>query len=472
MKLQRFPSQRESAENQVELSIILEESRRKIEKGDVKFLRAYLVNLELPDEDPHEVRESLRELGALVRTLGDDCVGVTLQKKEKPVPATLIGEGKVLSIKKSCQELKVDYVAFDSELSPSQVRNLEKILGIPVIDRTGIILQIFQRNAKTKEAKTQIEIARLEYLYTRISNSWIAWERQRGGGSVQRGLGETFLEMEKRRFRDKISLLKKELEKVRTTQSVKRTGRHDALNVVLVGYTNAGKTTLMNGLTDSELSAKDSLFETLDSSVRKLKGTEGLNILVTDTVGFIRNLPHSLVSSFRSTLEEVLHADLLVHVVDVSQPYFKDHIKTTEQVLFEIGVRDTPVLYIFNKLDRLSHEVNLHRVLKRSYPHSLCISGQSEKDLERLKESILKFFLKDLIEIQCNVSVKNSELLSFIYTHTKILESQWNEDEAFFKLRMRRTTYDNLFLPNRSDLGDQFQEIIEHELKPIHKHFL
>jgi GTP-binding protein HflX len=447
--------------NYGEFSLLLEESRKKLEEGHKEgvTLRVYLVNIELSDESPKEIRESMRELGALVRTLGDECVGASLQKKEKPNPATLIGEGKVSAIRQSCKELNVDYVAFDRELSPSQVRNLEKAFHLPVIDRTGIILQIFKRNAKTKEAKTQIEIARLEYLYSRISNSWISWERQRGGGksaggAIQRGLGETFLEMEKRRFRDKITALRKELEKIRVTQNVKRSLREGALKIVLVGYTNAGKTTLMNALTNSMLSAKDSLFETLDSSVRTLQGSQGLNILLTDTVGFIKNLPHSLVVSFKSTLEETLHADLLIHVVDASQSHYKDHIKTTENVLNEIGVKDVPVLYIFNKMDRMAHEMNFGKILKKVYPNSLCISGQKEEDIEKVRQEILKFFKKDVVETQFSIDPKDTDLLSLIYSKARVLDSSWEEERVKFKVRMRKEIYESVFSAKRLELGE------------------
>ena len=342
--------------SEVERSIALEQARIQLEQRSQGGMNAYLVSLELLDNDPREIQESLVELGSLVRSLGDTPVGVTVQKRARVVPATHIGTGKAEELRQAAKDLKIDYVVFDQELSPSQVRNLEAVIERPILDRAGVILQIFRKNAKTREAKTQVEIAHLEYLAPRISNSWIAFERQRGGGSGGtrlKGAGETQLELDKRRIREKITSLRKELSRIQTERSTQRKLRSEEFNVVLVGYTNAGKTTIMNALTESHLSAKDALFETLDSAVRTLKGSHNPKVLITDTVGFIRNIPHGLVASFRSTLQEAARADLLIHVVDVSHPHYKDHIQVTDSVLKEVGASEVDRMYVFNKIDEL-----------------------------------------------------------------------------------------------------------------------
>lgn len=434
--------------SEIEKNIELERSREQIENRKQGGLRAYLISLELPDEPPEEVQESLQELGALVRTLGDECVGVAVQKKAKPVPATFIGPGKAAEIKDACTFLHVDYVVFDQELSPTQVRNLEKLIGKPVLDRNTVILQIFKKNARSKEARTQVEIAHLEYMAPRLSNAWIDWERQRGSGGSGgklKGAGETQIEIDRRRMKDRLASLKKELEKIEKERETQRKNRSDEWNVVLVGYTNAGKTTLINALTESQLSAKESLFETLDASVRRLRGVNNMNILITDTVGFIRNLPHGLVASFRSTLEETTTADLLLHVVDVTHPHYKDHIKVTEGELANIGANDVPRMLVFNKIDQLEGEPRLPKILLRVYPNSICISGHNEDDAKRLREAIAEFLAKNMVEQTFHVSYLNTKMLSLIYAHTRILESSWTQDEGIFKVRVSKVAYQKYF---------------------------
>jgi GTP-binding protein HflX len=441
----------------IEKTIELEKSRVQLENRSIGGMSAYLVSLELLDDDPVEIQESLQELGALVRTLGDECVGVTLQKKAKPVPATFIGLGKAEEIKETCQSLKIDYIVFDQELSPTQIRNLESLIGKPILDRTGIILQIFKKNARSKEAKTQVEIAHIEYIAPRLSNAWISWERQRGSGGSGgklRGAGETQIEVDRRKLKDKVANLKKELEKIQKERETQRKNRSDEWNVVLVGYTNAGKTTLMNALTESQLSAKQSLFETLDSSVRRIRGVNNMNILVTDTVGFIRNLPHGLVASFRSTLEEAAKADLILHVVDVSHHAYKDHIKVTQEVLHQVGAGDVPQIFIFNKIDKLSSEPRLPKILSRAYPRSICISSEKEDDIKRCRDMIVEFLSQNMIEKEFHVSYGDSKMLSLIYAHTRVLDSRWEQDNGIFKVRMTKAIYHRYFFSTENEEGN------------------
>lgn len=432
----------------VERSLVIEQARLQLEIRTQGGMRAYLISVELMDEDPQNIQEGLQELGSLVRTLGDECVGVVVQKREKIVPATFIGTGKAEEIKKSCIELKIDYVVFDQELSPSQVRNLEKLIERPILDRAGVILQIFRKNAKTREAKTQVEIAHLEYLAPRLSNAWVAFERQRGGGgggTRVKGAGETQLELDRRRMKDKISGLKRDLEKIQKERETQRKSRGDEHNVVMVGYTNAGKTTLMNALTESHLSARNALFETLDSAVRTLKGVQNPKILLTDTVGFIRNLPHGLVASFRSTLEETRYADLILHVVDLSHPRYKDHMHVTEEVLSEVGASDVPRKIVFNKTDALKGEPRLARILSRSYPGSICVSAENDDDIKRLRENIVSAVQKDMVEETLTVAYDDSRKLSLVYSHARILETNWTDESVVFKVRMPKSVYSRFF---------------------------
>lgn len=443
----------------VEKSIAIEQARLRVETRSAGGLRAYLVGVESPDRDLQEMKESLSELGALVRSLGDDAAGVAVQKRARIAPATYIGSGKAQELRERCREMKIDYVVFDLELSPTHVRNLEKLIERPVLDRTEAILHIFRKNAKTKEARTQVEIARLEYLLPRLSNAWIAFERQRGGsgGSARvRGAGEAQLELDRRRMRDKIVSLRKELEKIAVEKVTQRKGRRSEFNVVLVGYTNAGKTTLMNALTDSELSAQDALFETLDSSVRVLKVPHNPKILLTDTVGFIRNLPHSLIASFQSTLDETAEADLLLHVVDVSHPHYKDHIEVTNEVLREVGAGEVPRIFVFNKLDHLEGEPRLARILSRSYPNSICLSAQNPDDVQRLLQHIQNFFVQHMIEAHVQVPYENARLMGLIYAQSRVISVEWTNDTACFHIRATRDFLSRYFpdvlanMPNRA----------------------
>jgi GTP-binding protein HflX len=444
-------------ERDLEKSLELERARSFLSHREQHFsLHAYLMSLELFEDNPKDIQESLQELAALVRALGDECVGVMVQKKSKPVPATFIGMGKAKELKKMTLSLNIDYVVFDQELSPTQVRNLEVLIEKPVLDRTSIILQIFKKNARSKESRTQVEIAQLEYLAPRLSNAWIAWERQQGGGGFGarvKGSGETQLEIDRRKIKDKIANLKKDLEKIRKERDTQRKNRVDEWNVVLVGYTNAGKTTLMNALTESQLSAKNSLFETLDSSVRRLRCVQNMNILITDTVGFIRKLPHKLVASFRGTLEETARADLLLHVVDLTQQSFKEQMRVTQEVLAQVGAAQVPRMTLFNKIDGLSGEPRLPRILARGYPNSLCLSSHKEEDIRRLRDLIVNFLSQNMVEETFSIHYSDSKMLSFIYAHTRVLESQWSQDEeqGFFKVRMSKSVYQRYFSTEKSE---------------------
>jgi len=299
--------------------------------------------------------ESFAELKSLIETAGGKILHDVLVEIRNISPATFLGSGKVDELLVKVQCLKPALVVIDAELSPTQARNLEGIWKTRVLDRTGLILDIFAKRARSKEGKLQVELAQYQYLLPRLVRAWTHLSKQRGGGIGLRGPGETQLEVDRRRIRDRITFLKKDLIKVSQTRDLHRL-RRKAIplpTISLIGYTNAGKSTLFNELVPASVKAEDQLFTTLDPTTRRLRLTSGQNVLVSDTVGFIKNLPHQLVESFKSTFEEVAASDLLVHVIDVSHPNRLERLKTVEQVLKELGLQDIPTLKVFNKIDQL-----------------------------------------------------------------------------------------------------------------------
>ncbi len=305
-------------------------------------------------QEMREAEEYLDELRFLAETAGVETVAVFTQKLPYPDKRTFVGSGKLQEIKEYIAENEIGAVIFDDELSPSQTRNLEKELGIKILDRTRLILDIFAQRATTAYAKTQVELAQLQYLLPRLTGMWTHLERQRGGTGTRGGAGEREIETDRRIIRDRIARLKEQLVKVDRQMATQRSGRGSLVRVALVGYTNVGKSTLMNMLSKSEVFAENKLFATLDTTVRKVV-LENLPFLLSDTVGFIRKLPTQLVESFKSTLDEVREADLLLHVVDISHPNFEDQINVVNQTLHDIGAGDKPVLLIFNKIDAYTY---------------------------------------------------------------------------------------------------------------------
>jgi GTPase len=353
--------------------------------------RAALVGL-LQDSPRHfDPEHSLDELAGLASAAGANVVLRVLQERAKPDPATFLGSGKVTMLAAACDETSADVVIFDNELSPAQLRNLEKALDRKVIDRTQLILDIFARRARTREGKLQVELAQLKYLMPRLVGSSAALSRL-GGGIGTRGPGETKLETDRRRIRHRISVLGKEIDGVRRRRSQLRERRHKAAvpTVALVGYTNAGKTTLFNALTGDAAVASNALFVTLDPLVRKVRLPDRRELLVSDTVGFIDRLPHSLVAAFRATLEEVAAADLLLHVIDASSPDHARHIAAVQAVLAEVGADTVPSLDVFNKCDQLDDGARAR--ISALYPAALCVSaltGEGRDELVAALESRL-----------------------------------------------------------------------------------
>ena len=299
-------------------------------------------------------KEYLEELAFLAETYGLSTVKTFTQKLEKPDKATFIGKGKLQEISAFVKEFKVDVVIFDDELSPSQQRNLEKELGKKILDRTTLILEIFEQRAQTAHAKTQVQLAQYQYMLPRLTGMWTHLERQRGGTGTRGGAGEKEIETDRRIVRDKIALLKERLREIDKQMATQRKNRGELIRVALVGYTNVGKSTIMNLLSKSTVFAENKLFATLDTTVRKVT-IDNVFFLLSDTVGFIRKLPTELVESFKSTLDEVREADILVHVVDISHKNFEEHFNVVKQTLTDIGAGDKPVLLVFNKIDAFTY---------------------------------------------------------------------------------------------------------------------
>ena len=313
--------------------------------------KAVLIGLITPDVTKEQAYEYLDELAFLTDTAGAKPVRNFTQKLPHPDNKTFLGKGKIEEVRLYAEENEIRLIIFDDDLSPSQIRNIEKIFGeeTKVLDRSNLILDIFASRAQTAQARTQVELAQYQYLLPRLTRMWTHLERQKGGIGM-RGPGETQIETDRRIIKDKIALLKKKLEKIDKQSFTRRKGRQDMIRVALVGYTNTGKSTLMNTLAKSDIFAENKLFATLDTTVRKVV-IGNLPFLLTDTVGFIRKLPHQLVESFKSTLDEVRESDLLVHVVDISNPKFEEQIEIVNKTIIELGVTDKPILIVFNKID-------------------------------------------------------------------------------------------------------------------------
>lgn len=325
-----------------------------LEKKEIIYENAILVGLITQNQDEEKLMEYMDELEFLTETAGANVIKRFTQKLDQPNPRTFVGTGKLEEIINFAQENEIDTIIFDDELTPSQLKNLEKEIDRKIIDRTNLILDIFAQRAQTSYARTQVELAQYEYLLPRLTRMWTHLERQKGGIGL-RGPGETEIETDRRIIRDRISLLKEKLKSIDKQMATQRNNRGKLVRVALVGYTNVGKSTLMNVLSKSDVFAENKLFATLDTTVRKVV-IGNLPFLLTDTVGFIRKLPTQLVESFKSTLDEVREADLLIHVVDISHASFEDHIQSVNTILSDIGCADKPTILVFNKIDNFTYE--------------------------------------------------------------------------------------------------------------------
>jgi GTP-binding protein HflX len=357
-----------------------------IETNKISYEKAILIGIINSVQSEIIVNEYLNELSFLTETAGGYVSKRFIQRVDKPNPKTFIGSGKIIEIQNYCIKNDIGSVIFDDELSPTQQLNLEKILRSKIIDRTGLILDIFAQRAKTSYAKNQVELAQYQYLMPRLKGLWTHLERQKGGIGM-RGPGETEIETDRRIVRDKISLLKKRLSNIDKQMSVQRGNRGSLVRVALVGYTNVGKSTLMNLITKSDVFAENKLFATLDTTVRKMV-IGNLPFLLTDTVGFIRKLPTQLVESFKSTLNEITESDLLLHIVDISHPNYEEHIDSVNEILGQIDSIDKPSILVFNKIDRLEDDsfIKSNKLKSRVY-----ISAEKKTNINELKQKIYKY---------------------------------------------------------------------------------
>src|SRR5687767_3551197 len=403
---------------------------------DQKRKRAIVAAVQLSGVSDPEFDASLIELRQLAKTLGFEVVGRFTQKRAKFDSAAYFGLGKREELR-SMQEA-ADMVLIDHEISPSQAFNLEKEVGGEVMDRTMVILEIFHRHASSRFARAQVEIARLGYMAPRLREAakLAGPQGRQRSGVGGRGAGEAHSELDRRKIRDRIAELQEDLDAMvleRKTQRARRQERQGLARVALVGYTNAGKSTLMRALTGNEALVADKLFATLDTTVRALQPETVPRVLVSDTVGFIKNLPHGLVASFKSTLDEALEASLLAHVVDASDPGFERQLAVTEEVLDEIGATGVPRLLVFNKLDRAP--AGLEASLRSRYPECIVMSARREGDIARLRETIRAFFRQDLVEAELFLPWTAQGLRGEIFESCEVLEERADTEGAFLRVR-------------------------------------
>lgn len=382
----------------------------------VKTERAVLIGLIKRDDTPEQVEDYLDELAFLAKTAGIETVKTFTQRLEKPDMATFIGKGKLQEVMEYADENEIDVIIFDDDLSPSQMRNVEKAFNKKIYDRSLLILDIFMYRAQTAQAKTQVELARSEYLLPRLTRMWTHLERQRGGTGTRGGAGEKEIETDRRMIRNKIAKLKERLKQIDKQMHTQRSNRGAMVRVALVGYTNAGKSTLMNLLSKSDVFAEDKLFATLDTTVRKVV-LQNLPFLLSDTVGFIRKLPPQLVESFKSTLDEVREADLLLHVVDISHPNFEDHFHTVNETLADIDSADKPTIVVFNKLDAYQP--------KSVDPQDHEAVENEEDPLENLKKTwMAKVDAKEVVFVSAIQKQNIDELRDKIYAHASVIHAE------------------------------------------------
>lgn len=380
------------------------------------------------------VDDSLEELKQLADTAGATVIKKFIQKRPKPDPAFFIGRGKVQELALYAQQENIDLCIFDDELSPAQQRNIESVMGIRILDRTALILDIFAQRARTNEGKLQVELAQLQYTLPRIMGKGLMLSRL-GGGIGTRGPGETKLEVDRRRIRDRIAFIKEQIEKVKAVRSLHRSKRkkNNVFEVSLVGYTNAGKSTLLNTLTNSDIYAKDQLFATLDPTTRQLTLPNKQEIIITDTVGFIQRLPHQLIAAFRSTLEVVTEADLLVHVIDVSHELYKEQAAAVHEVLKEIGAESKPVITVYNKIDKLPPDSKLADRLALE-EDTVCISAAKKLNLETLQQMIESHLKSKAVEVTLCIPYAETAKAAQLHETANVLEQEYTENGAVMKV--------------------------------------
>jgi len=409
--------------------------------------RALLVGVALPSTPLWEAEDSLDELSRLADTATLLDVGRVIQSRDRVDPTCYIGKGKVLELKEMAADKDADMLIFDNELSPAQMRNIEERTELRVLDRSAVILDIFARHAKSRTAQLQVELAQLHYLLPRLTRMWTHLSRQAGGGAIRgmgsagtRGPGETQLETDRRMIRSQINALQAKLQRIGKQMETSRKGRDDIFKVALVGYTNAGKSTLMKALSGSDVLIQDQLFATLDSTTRSVQIDARQRILLTDTVGFIKRLPHHLFASFRATLEETVEADLLLHVVDLSFAHYESQVTTVDQVLRDLGLEDHPTLIVYNKIDQITpgeEEQILHAHAERE--HTVAISAAQGLGLDTLRDKIVQYSRANSVELDLQIPQAEGRLLAQLHQEGDVLEEHYEGNNVLLKIRLEKS---------------------------------
>ncbi len=408
--------------------------------------KSIVVGIKLPTLTRQHVNDYLDELVLLADTAGSQVVHRIVQERVSIEASTFIGAGKAEEIAELVKEENIDLVIFDDDLSRTQVRNLEKIINCKIVDRSGLILDIFAARAKSKEAMTQVELAQLQYTLTRLTRMWTHLSKQYGGIGTK-GPGETQIETDRRAIRKRLQLLKEKLTQIDKEREVQRKGRKDFTRIALVGYTNAGKSTLMNALADADVFVEDRLFATLDTTVRLMQLPHSQQVLLSDTVGFIRKLPPNLISSFKSTLAEVVEADILLHVVDVSHPLFEEQIQTVISTIEELGAESKITIMVFNKIDALSDRTILNELTKK-FVGSIAVSALRGINIPALKEKLFSYVSEEFIERVVETDHLNYKVISKLHDIGEILEKKFGNKKVSIKIRF-----------NKKRLGD-FEKLI------------
>tara|TARA_B100001996_G_scaffold339771_1_gene292956 strand:- start:281 stop:1510 length:1230 start_codon:yes stop_codon:yes gene_type:complete len=405
--------------------------------------KALLVGIILPN-NKIDIESHLSELRMLADTANVEVLGQITQKLLKINPAFYVGKGKANQVVEQAKILEANIIIFDEELSPAQIKNYHKLAKeIKVIDRSALILDIFKQHAKTREAKTQVELAFCQYLLPRLTRQWTHLERQMGGVGTRAGMGETQIEIDRRLIRDKISKLKLDLKKIEIERVTQGQKRKNEFRVALVGYTNAGKSTLFNSLTGNNVYVQDQLFATLDTTVRKLKLNKTHQVLISDTVGFIRKLPHNLVASFRSTLKELLEANLILIVLDASSSLIDEHLNTIKIVLSDLGANDIPKSIVMNKVDQVNQEQDLKR-LKSKFPDAIFISALHHLKLDDIRSHIIEKIESDFEVFDIRIPYQKGKTISQLQNKVEILESIYEDEEIFLKVKGKKETVEKI----------------------------
>jgi len=404
--------------------------------------RAILVGVATRDSPRSRVEDYLEELALLADSAGADVALRLIQERQNIDAAYYIGSGKADELAFLVEEKKIDIVVFDDDLSAVQVRNLQKLIKCKIVDRSGIILDIFASRARTSEAKTQVELAQLQYMLPRLTRQWTHLSKQFGGIGTK-GPGETQIETDRRAIRTKISHLGTKLKRIAKERAEQRKGRENFPRVALVGYTNAGKSTLLNWFSKADVLVEDRLFATLDSTVRVVNLSPAYKILLSDTVGFIRKLPHHLVASFKSTLEEVAEADILLHVIDVSHPLFEEQISVVNETLDELITEPKPTIMVFNKIDKLENR-NIIGYLNDTYPNAAFISAARSINMKALEDKIMHILDENISEQTMTFGQNDYKIISQIHDIAEILDKKYDGDEIIIRFRMNRMYADRL----------------------------